>query len=585
MSTNTSRSPATDEPIAGPSTTPTSSSPRPSAAGESGKSHASPSRVAGASNTPTRSNATFPHHITGTFNVPNATESDDVFDEPIVPAPPARRGTKRRRTDGAGLSTSGAPSSKRTKKGKGRAAASSRNTLRDGVDENIADGTPSSDEGVAALPDTDRRPILVVEESEPQVPYQCGVPGCTMKIGLGREAPSTHLEKHHAHLSRVRCPWPSCAEMSAEVSAGQLSRHILAAHGPLTIWRCPRCRMKFQWYYRKDTVGRHAEKCKGAKEGSQSTIFGQPLPRPGSVATPATPEPSSSAGVSSERPPSAGPLTVSTVSSPLPSQSVTDAEQGTSDSLRIIATSPRLTGVSLRVSDNLPTSGIPAVAESAEVIIEASVTTSAMSTPSTPSPGRQSAGPQQRVSPQHSPRLPAVDMLGTASPSPGTVNIADDRTLLEADTQASTAVETMRQFLRKRTCSPHGWYRKRWVIRLVVGSTISFYLPKDITEWMITEGIASHYHRIYERHKRMPDVPGGSLEQGPSPAFDKELVVLCHLGALSSTRIHEADTCRLINIDRLIVVIYHFYLKWWLDVCMELIVIMYTNVAIPPTEM
>ncbi|KAF9810473.1 hypothetical protein IEO21_06903 [Rhodonia placenta] len=567
MSKNTSRSPATDEHTAGPSTAPTSSSPRPSAAGQPGKSHTSPSRVAGASNNPTRSNATFPHHITGTFNVPNATESNDVFDEPIVPAPPARRGTKRRRTDGQ--STSDAPSAKRTKKGKGRAAAPARNTPRSGVDENFADGTtPSSDEGVVALPDADRRPILVVEESEPQVPYQCGVPGCVMKIGLGREAPSTHLEKHHAHLSRVRCPWPSCAEMSAEVSAGQLSRHILAAHGPLTIWRCPRCRMKFQWYYRKDTVGRHAEKCKGAKEGSESNVFGQPLPRPGSVATPAAAEPSPSACISSEQPPSTGSSTTLTVSSPLPSissQSLADAEQRTSDSLRVVAT--------------------PAATEFAEAIVEASVTTSAMSTPSGSSPGGQSAGPQQRVSAQHSPRLPAVDMLGTASPGLGTVNIADDRTLLEADTQASTAVETMRRFLRKKTCSPHGWYRKRWVIRLVVGSTISFYLPKDITEWMITEGIASRYHRIYERHKRMPDVSGGSLEQGPSPAFDKELVVLCHLGALSSARTYEADTRRLINIDRLIVVIYHFYLKWWLDVCMELIVIMYTNVAIPPTEM
>ncbi|EED82537.1 predicted protein [Postia placenta Mad-698-R] len=461
MSTNTSRSPATElwrltvvrfdsEPIAGPSTTPTSSSPRPSAAGESGKSHASPSRVAGASNTPTRSNATFPHHITGTFNVPNATESDDVFDEVRIPSR-LRRGTPHSHAESSTAST------------------------------------------------------------------------------------STHRVVSHDGHGRARAPGPAPA---------------------------PIPRMKFQWYYRKDTVGRHAEKCKGAKEGSQSTIFGQPLPRPGSVATPATPEPSSSAGVSSERPPSAGPLTVSTVSSPLPSQSVTDAEQGTSDSLRIIATSPRLTG-------------IPAVAESAEVIIEASVTTSAMSTPSTPSPGRQSAGPQQRVSPQHSPRLPAVDMLGTASPSPGTVNIADDRTLLEADTQASTAVEV--PLHHDTSCTADD--------ETIPAEEDLFAAWLDITEWMITEGIASHYHRIYERHKRMPDVPGGSLEQGPSPAFDKELVVLCHLGALSSTRIHEADTCRLINIDRLIVVIYHFYLKWWLDVCMELIVIMYTNVAIPPTEM
>lgn len=83
----------------------------------------------------------------------------------------------------------------------------------------------------------------------------------------------------------------------------------------------------------------------------------------------------------------------------------------------------------------------PAATEFAEAIVEASVTTSAMSTPSGSSPGGQSAGPQQRVSAQHSPRLPAVDMLGTASPGLGTVNIADDRTLLEADTQASTAVE------------------------------------------------------------------------------------------------------------------------------------------------
>ncbi|EED78883.1 predicted protein [Postia placenta Mad-698-R] len=288
--------------------------------------------------------------------ISSAPLSDIPLTQPINFAPPARRRTKRRWNDDP--STSDALSAKRTKKGKGRAAAPAWNTLRDRADENTADGTtPSSDEGAVASPNANSRPVLVVEESEPQVPYQCGVPG-----------------------------------------------------------------MKFQWYYRKDTVGRHAEKCKGAKEGSQSTIFGQPLPRPGSVAAPATPKPSSSAGVSSERPPSAGPLNVSTVSSPLPSQSVTDAEQGTSDSLRIIATSPRLT-----------------VAESAEAIIEASVTTSAMSTPSTPSPGRQSAGSQQCVSPQQSPRLLCVDMLGTASP--GTANITDDRTFLLADAQASTAVE------------------------------------------------------------------------------------------------------------------------------------------------
>lgn len=226
--------------------------------------------------------------------------------QPINFAPSARRRTKRRRTDGP--STSDAPSSKRTKKGKGRAAAPARNTLRDRADENIADGTtPSSDEGAVASPNANSRPVLAVEESEPQVPYQCGVPGCTMRIGLGREAPSTHIEKHH--------------EMAAEVSAGQLGRHIRAAHGPLTIWRCPRCRMKFQWYYRKDTVGRHAEKCKGAKEGPESNVFGQPLPRTDSVTAPATAEPSPSASISSERPPSAGPSTASTVSSVSPSTS------------------------------------------------------------------------------------------------------------------------------------------------------------------------------------------------------------------------------------------------------------------------
>ncbi|EED82522.1 predicted protein [Postia placenta Mad-698-R] len=109
-------------------------------------------------------------------------------------------------------------------------------------------------------------PIFLPEDSAPQVPYPCGIPGCNRDIGLNKSDVTTHMDTFHEGLSSRACPWPGCKKRNCGKNPEEaLARHVLAEHGPLTFWRCPKCSDKSKPQQRKDSFQRHIKSCRGQK--------------------------------------------------------------------------------------------------------------------------------------------------------------------------------------------------------------------------------------------------------------------------------------------------------------------------------
>jgi uncharacterized C2H2 Zn-finger protein len=91
--------------------------------------------------------------------------------------------------------------------------------------------------------------------------HDCGVVLANERSTVAAHVNSAHTSEGSANKTKILCRWRNAwgEECRTQVASNGLFRHVLDKHTSLLLTLCPTCGKSF----RRDSLGRHAVKCRG----------------------------------------------------------------------------------------------------------------------------------------------------------------------------------------------------------------------------------------------------------------------------------------------------------------------------------